>query len=246
LSHPGNVEMTWLIARRAALEAMQDRLSLLMGFAFAVLVPTLLVVVEVRSVAPGASRTDPAFAAGLAFNLLVVGLLPTVSAVGIASGQFAGEKERGILTPLLASPASNLAIFGGKVLGAILPTLAYSTVAEVVYLVGLAVTLGPAELLQLPVAQSVTMVALVPLVTCFAAIISSLISSRVRTFNAAQQLGGLFLMPVWGIVIALAANLMDLGPLGLIGAVLGLLLLDVVLTVAAATTWRREEVLSHS
>ena len=53
-----------------------------------------------------------------------------MAAVGIASGQFAGEKERGILTPLLASPASNVAIFGGKVLGAIIPPLSYSLVAE--------------------------------------------------------------------------------------------------------------------
>jgi ABC-2 type transport system permease protein len=239
--------MTWLIARRAAVEALQDRLSLLMGFGFAVVVPILLDIVEVRALGAGvASAADPGLGAALAFNLLVVGLLPTVSAVGIASGQFAGEKERGILTPLLATPASNLAIFGGKVLGAIIPTLAYSIVAEVVYVLGLGVLLGPAELLLLPVPLSLALVALVPLVTCFAAIVSSLISSRVRTFNAAQQLGGLFLMPVWGIVIGLAANLMDWGPAGLAGAVLGLLAVDVALTVAAAATWRREEVLSHS
>jgi ABC-type Na+ efflux pump permease subunit len=246
LNQPGDASMTWLIARRAAVEALQDRLSLVMGFGFAVLVPILLVIVEVRSFEPGRASGDPLFAAALAFNLLVVGLLPTVSAVGIAAGQFAGEKERGILTPLLASPASNLAIFGGKVLGAILPALAYSTCAEVVYLAGLGVALGPAELLLLPLPLGLTMVALVPLVTCFAAIVSSLISSRVRTFNAAQQLGGLFLMPVWGVVIGLAANLMDWGPAGLLGAVLGLLLVDLALTVLAAATWRREEVLSHS
>ena len=240
------MQMTWLIARRAAVEALQDRLSLMMGFGFAVLVPILLVTVEVRSLEPGGASGDPAFAPALAFNLLLVGLLPTVSAVGIASGQFAGEKERGILTPLLASPASNFAIFGGKVLGAILPAQAYSTVAEIVYIVGVTVALGPAKLSLLPIPLSLTMVALVPLVTCFAATVSSLISSRVRTFNAAQQLGGLLLMPVWGIVIGLAANLMDWGPAGLLGAVLGLLLVDLVLTAVAAATWRREEVLSHS
>jgi ABC-type Na+ efflux pump permease subunit len=243
----GDIHMMWLIAWRAAVEALQDRLSLMMGFGFAVLVPTLLVIVEVRALAPSTgSHADPVFTAGLAFNLLIVGLLPTVSAVGIASGQFAGEKERGILTPLLASPASNIAIFGGKVLGAILPAQAYSTAAEVVYLIGLGAAFGPAELGQLPLALSLTMVALVPLVTCFAAIVSSLISSRVRTFNAAQQLGGLCLMPLWGIVIGLAANLMDWGPTGLLGAVLGLLLVDVVLTLLAAATWRREEVLARA
>ena len=136
---PGDLQMTWLIARRAAVEAFQDRLSFLMGVGFAVVVPILLVVVEVRSLV---QTTDPAYAAALAFNLLLVGLLPTVSAVGIASGQFAGEKERGILTPLLASPASNVAIFGGKVLGAIIPPLSYSLVAEAVYVLGLGALLA--------------------------------------------------------------------------------------------------------
>ncbi|MGI9148972.1 MAG: ATP-binding cassette domain-containing protein [Chloroflexota bacterium] len=246
-SLPGDAQMTWLIARRAAVEALCDRLSLAMGFGFAVLVPILLVVVVVRSLElSAASRADPVFETSLAFNLLIVGLLPTVSAVGIASGQFAGEKERGILTPLLASPASNLAIFGGKVLGAILPAVAYSTVAEVVYVVGLGAALGPAAVSRLPVPLSLTLVALVPLVTCFAAIVSSLISSRVRTFNAAQQLGGLFLMPVWGIVISLAANLTNWGPAGLVAAVLGLGLIDLAMTVVGAATWRREEVLSSA
>jgi ABC-type Na+ efflux pump permease subunit len=244
---PSDIEMTWLIARRAAVEALQDRLSLLMGIGFAVVVPILLVVVEVRSaITTAATGGDHALGATLAFNLLIVGLLPTVSAVGIASGQFAGEKERGILTPLLASPASNLAIFAGKVLGAIIPPLAYSTVAEVVYLLGLGVLFGPAELGLLPVPLSLAMVALVPLVTCFAASVSSLISSRVRTYNAAQQLGGLVLMPVWGIVLVLAADLLDWGPAGLLGAVGSLLVIDVAVTVVAAATWRREEVLSQS
>jgi len=236
--------MTLLIARRAAAEAFQDRLSFLMGVAFAVLVPILVVVFEVRSAV--SNTTSEALGGALAFNLLIVGLLPTVSAVGIASGQFAGEKERGILTPLLASPASNVAIFGGKVLGAVIPPLSYAVVAEVVYLLGLAALVGPAELRLLPLPLSLTMVALVPLVTCFAATVSSLISSRVRTYNAAQQLGSLVLMPVWGVVIALAADLLSWGPIGLLAAVVALLLLDVALTVAAAATWRREEVLSHS
>jgi len=247
LACPGDAQMTWLIARRAAAEAFQDRLSMLMGVGFAVVVPILLVVVAVRSLTSSfPNRDDPALGAALAFNLLVVGLLPTVSAVGIAAGQFAGEKERGILTPLLASPASNVAIFGGKVLGAIIPPLTYSIVAEAVYVLGLAVFFGPAELGLLPLAPSLALVALVPLVTCFAASVSSLISSRVRTYNAAQQLGGLVLMPVWGILVALGADLLDWGPAGLLGAVLGLLLVDVTLTVVSAATWGREEVLSHT
>jgi ABC-type Na+ efflux pump permease subunit len=190
----------------------------------------------------------PAGRAGLgataATYVLVVGVLPAFSAVGIAAGQFAGERERGVLAPLLASPASNLAVFGGKVLGSILPPLAYAAAAEVVYAAALAVAFGPAAFGRLPLALAAVVVALVPAVTCFAAVLSSLISSRVRTFNAAQQLGGLALMPVWGLLFALANRLADWGPGALAVATLGLLALDAVAAVLAAATWRREEVLA--
>jgi ABC-type Na+ efflux pump permease subunit len=240
---PGDVAMTWLIARRAAVEALRDRLTLLMSVFFAIVLPIGLLVLAVLPLAgDGQASLDGL----LAFYLLLVGLMPAVSAVGIAAGQFAGEKERGILTPLLASPASNVAIFGGKVLGAIIPPMLYAILAEAVYLLGIAVLLGPARLLLLPLWLSLTMAALVPAVTCFAAIVSSLISSRVRTYNAAQQIGGLVLMPVWGVILGLAIKLQEWGPAALVSAVAGLLLVDISLTVVAAVTWRREEVLSHT
>jgi ABC-type Na+ efflux pump permease subunit len=176
---------------------------------------------------------------------LVVGVLPAFSAAGIAAGQFAGEKERGVLTPLLVSPASNLAIVMGKVLGAIIPALAYAGLAEAVYLAGVTVLLGPAALRLLPPSVAVATVLLVPAVTCFAAVVASLISSRVDTFNAAQQLGGLVLMPVWGLVFAAAARLQDWGPVTLFAAAAGLLLVDAIIAVLAAATWRREEVLAQ-
>jgi ABC-type Na+ efflux pump permease subunit len=242
MSHrpPGDLEMTWLIARRAAIEALQDRLSLLMGLGFALVLPILLVAAVIRPL-----RSEPALGDMLAFYLLLVGLLPTISATGIASGQFAGEKERGVLTPLLASPASNVAIFGGKILGAIIPSLVYAVVADGVYVVGLAVVLGPAELRLLPLPLSLTMIALVPAVACFAASVASLISSRVRTFNAAQQIGGLVLMPVLTAVFAVAAMLSEWGPVGMVGVLAALVLVDLGLTILGAATWRREEVLAQ-
>lgn len=57
-----------------------------------------------------------------------------------------------------------------------------------------------------------------------------------RTFNAAQQLGGLVLLPLWGALFSLAFKLGEWGPGALAAAVAGLL---------AAATWRREEVLGQ-
>jgi ABC-2 type transport system permease protein len=165
--------------------------------------------------------------------------------VGIAAGQFAGERERGVLTPLLASPASNLAIFGGKVLGSVLPPVLYSIIAETIYVSGVAVVLGVDGLAMLPLGLATALVLLVPLATCLAATIATLVSARVRTYNAAQQIAGILLIPMWGGLFGLAFRLQEWGNLGLVAALFGLLLVDVALIAVAARTWRREEVLSQ-
>ena len=235
----------WLIGRRAALESLRDRMTLLMSVFFAVVLPLGLLIFVLRPIVADGTVDEATLGDMLMFYLLMVGLAPAVSAVGIAAGQFAGEKERGILTPLLASPASNLAIFGGKVLGAIMPPLGYAAVGELVYVAGIAGLLGPTQLQMIPIALGLAMVCLVPEVTALAAIVASLISSRARTFNAAQQLAGLVLIPVWGVVLSLAARLSDWGAVGLIAVLGGILVLDVVLVIVAAARWRREEVLSR-
>ena len=241
---PGDPIMTWLIAQRAALESLRDPFSLLLGLIFAVGVPLALLVL---AIGPTADHDASGSTAGALFNtyVLVVGVLPAFSAVGIAAGQFAGEKERGLLTPLLASPASNVAIFVGKVLGAIIPPLVYAAVAEAVYFVGAGVLAGSGVVGRVSPSLTVATLLLVPAVACFAAVVASLISSRVRSFNAAQQLSGLALMPVWAATFGLATHAQEWEPLALYGAVAVLLLVDAALMVLAGSTWRREEVLAQ-
>jgi ABC-type Na+ efflux pump permease subunit len=238
---PADLRLLLLIARRAALESLRDRMTLIMSLFFAVAFPSFLVLTVLR---PLVGSQDQAVGDGMAIYFLIIGLMPTTSAVGIASGQFAGEKEQGSLAPLLASPASNLAIYGGKVLGAIIPGMLFSVVAEGVYLTGLVVTLGADKLRLLPPSLSLTMLALVPIVALFAATMASLVSSRVRTFNTAQQVSGLVLLPLWAVVFGVAVKLRTWGAWSLIALVLALLAIDIGLTIFAATTWRREEVLA--
>ena len=234
--------MLWLIARRAAMESLNDRLTRLMNVFFALVAPVVLLVLVIK---PLQTAAPELIATVLPFYVLVIGMLPAVGAVGIAAGQFAGETERGVLTPLLASPASNLAIFGGKVLGSVLPPVLYSAIAEAIYIGGIAVLLGPEQLALVPPPLSVAMLLLVPSATCLAAIVGALVSSRVRTYNSAQQIAGILLVPLWAVLFGVAFRLEGWGNLGLAVVVGGLVLLDVVLIVIAARTWQREEVLSQ-
>jgi ABC-type Na+ efflux pump permease subunit len=117
-------------------------------------------------------------------------------------------------------------------------------VAELTYLLCVALLLGGDALRLLPVGISLAMIALVPATSLFAAIVASLISSRVRTFNTAQQISGLALIPLWAVVIGLSFKLQDWGTLAVVAFVAGLFIIDAALTLTAANTWRREEVLS--
>lgn len=244
---PGDLRSLLLIARRGATESLRDRMTVLLSFCLVLVFPVFIVLTTVRpAVGAGAEGgREGAPGRSLAIALLMVGLLPSAAAVGVASGQFAGEQETGSLTPLLAAPAANVAIFGGKVLGAIGPALLFATVAEGVYLGALAATTGAGTLRLLPPGLSLAMVALVPAAALCAATLASLISSRVRTYNAAQQISGLVLLPLWGTLVSLALKLEDWGPWALLGAVVCLLLVDVALVLLGAATWRREEVLAR-
>jgi ABC-2 type transport system permease protein len=244
LIQPGELHTLLLIARRGAIESLRDRMTLILSLFFAFVFPIAMVLVVVRPVADSPdAETTLGFLIALYF--LLVGLLPSSAAIGSACGQFAGEKEQGNLTPLLASPASNIAIFGGKVLGAALPALFFSVVAELAYLGTMTVVVGPARLRLIPVALAIAMLALVPIVTTCAATVASLVSSRVRTFNAAQQISGLLTVPIWVLIIGLAVKLQDWGVPLLIATVVGLAALDIILVVISARTWRREEVLAQ-
>lgn len=242
---PAEPRVLLLIARRGAIEALRDRMTLLMSLFFALVFPVFLVISTILPmVGRDTASHESTLASVLAVYLLIIGLMPTTAAVGIAAGQFAGEKEQGNLTPLLASPASNLAIFGGKVVGAIVPAIIFSVVAELTYVLSVLLIAGGHTLSLLSVGMALPMVALVPATALFAATVASLISSRVRTFNTAQQVSGLVLFPLWGIIIGLGYKLQDWGSLALIVMFVGLFAVDVVLAVVAAATWRREEVLA--
>lgn len=241
---PGDLRMSWIIAWRATLEALHDRMTLSVSTVFALVVPILVVLLLVR---PDAARlADPAaVGTSLAIYLLAVGLMPSSGSVGIASGLFAGEREHGNLLPLLASPASNRAIFAGKVLGAVLPALLYAGIAEVSYLAEIGLFFGVSTLQLLPLALSLAMLALVPADALLGAAVASLVSSRVRTYQSAQMISGLALYPLMAALFGLLLLARYWGPWALAGAVALVFVVDAVLIVFGAATWQREEVMAR-
>lgn len=243
---PSDASVLWRIARRGALESLRDRTTLLMGLIFTLALPLGMVLGIIRPLAEEhTAGAQEAVGTVIALYLLLAGLLPSNAAVGIAAGGFAGEKEKGNLTPLLASPASNLAIFGGKILAAVLPALLFSTIGEALYLLEIALFVGANWLALLPPVLTLSMVALVPAFSVLGATVASLISSRVRTFNAAQNISSLLVTPVTVVLFTITLQISAWGSVALIVSVAAIIALDLALIWLGATTWRREEVLAR-
>jgi ABC-2 type transport system permease protein len=239
------LQITWLIARRQMLEAIQDKSTLMMSGIFLIL-QTVLVLISVGPALQDHTQAGLSKAGFLmAFYLLFVGLMPATPAIGIASGVFAGDKERGCLTPLLVTPASNTAILAGKVLGAVLPALAYAVMGILVYFAEIVLLYGPATLALLPTGLSILIVLLIPGIVLFGTALASVISSRVRTFQSAQNFSSLILVVLW---IGLFGLLFLQGILGLWAfavAVVGVYMVAILFIVLSAVTWRREEVMAR-
>lgn len=238
---PSERRTTWIIARRAAIESVHDRMTLIFSATMALVLPFLIVLLVIR---PQATH-NAGLGTLLAVYLLIAGLLPSNGSIGVAAGVFAGEKEQGNLAPLLATPASNRAIFGGKVLGAVLPALLYAVIAEVCYLTEVTLLVGADKLRLLPPALSLAMIALVPTYAVLGAAVASLISSRVRTYQSAQTLSSLALLPIMGALFGLAFAMQKWGVWLLLIAVVLIIALDALLIMLGAATWRREEVMAQ-
>ena len=173
--------------------------------------------------------------------------VPVMVASVIAADSFAGEKERGTIEALLHTPTTDAELFTGKALGAVVPAVAvsvigalmYGVVADRVAAATIGVSLFPNVLwtvLALWVAPAVAILGLATMVV---------VSSRVSTFQAAAQTGGLIALPLVALVIGQfgGAILLDTRDLVLIGA--ALFAVDGVIVAAGARTFNRDRVLSR-
>jgi ABC-2 type transport system permease protein len=131
----------------------------------------------------------------LAPLLLVLPLM--VSAV-LAADTFAGEKERRTLEGLLHLPIADRDLFTAKVLGAFLPALAISWGGGLTYAVVSNLAAWPATgRLILPFAQWVVMLLwIAPAVALLSLSLLVLVSSRAKTTQEANQLGGAVILPL--------------------------------------------------
>lgn len=199
---------------------------------------------------PGTEElTSQGQAAYIATVYLLAGfflIIPTMVAVVLAANSFAGEKERHTLEGVLYTPVTDTALVVGKILGAVLPAVVVAWVCFGVYAILV-------NLLGNPLVGHwyfptlnwwVMMLLLVPAVATFVTACVVWVSARVGTYQSANSIAGLAVLPLILLVVGQATGVMILGPalFAVIGVVL--VVLDVLMMRWIIATFDREKVVA--
>lgn len=237
---------SWVIARKdfAVFWTKKSILSTLVAFPLGIGIglPTVLWLVQ-RKEAVSFAQLTPLFDAFLFF--FVVGTV--VISNTLAAYSIAGEKTEKSLEPLLATPTSDAEILLGKILAAFAPTLVATLLGALVFM-GYIDALSRSQLgyLYFPDwSAAILLLLTMPLACLYSVEAGVLISSRVADVRAAQQAGGLLVLPFAGIYVATEIGAFTLSTDSVLALSGVLALIDLALFFAARATFRREEILTR-
>lgn len=174
-------------------------------------------------------------------------VMPVFVPILISSHAVAGEKEKRTLEPLLSSPITPLELVIGKSLASLIPSVAVCFIAFALLCVGVDAVAWPlTRSLVLPNAMwTFGVFVIAPLFAFFGNGVAVLISARVGDSRLAQQLSGLFVLPLVGLAAGQFAGFLHAGAgyYALLGVVV--LLLDVFILFAARRLFDRERLMTR-
>lgn len=137
------------------------------------------------------------------FILISIFLMVTIINSMVTSvSSFVGEKERGTLETLLFSPITIKELFVAKVCASFLPSLLLTYLTYIIAFTVLNLTNYPkfGYLLMVNDMWLVLLLFMIPMIVLFNVLLNVFISSKVKTFQEAQQFGGLLILPMIGVI----------------------------------------------
>ncbi len=174
-------------------------------------------------------------------------MMPVFVPILISSHAVAGEKEKRTLEPLLSSPVTPLELVIGKSLASLIPSVSVCLLAFVCLCIGVDLVAWPlAHSFILPNAMwTFGVLIIAPLFAFFGNGVAVLISARVGDSRLAQQLSGLFVLPLVGLAAGQFGGVLKAGPeyYALIGGIV--LVLDIGILFSARRLFDRERLMAR-
>ena len=256
--------IVWTILRREWMEILRNRLLL-----STILVPPILLTVapiilagavgnralppelavQIVSQKPEWASFTPAELAGafavqqfLVFFLLMPAYIP----LSIATFSIIGEKQSRSLEPVLAAPIRTVELLAGKAIAALVPGVLAGWMTYLVF-VGLAsLVYGSALFGVVSDASWLAGVFLLgPAVGLSSVVAGVIVSARVNDPRVAQQIGGVIIVPIVGLVLVQATGTLLVGPLGYVVMTLVVLLVSLEGLRVGVRLFDREAILTR-
>ncbi|MEJ2208600.1 MAG: stage II sporulation protein M [Anaerolineae bacterium] len=237
-----SLRTTWIIARRELRDTFRDWRIVLPIVVLTLIFPwlmnwtaqTAVEFVEQRQASIIGERLIP-------FLLMIVGFFPISFSLVIALETFVGEKERRSIEPLLSMPISDLELYLGKMISAIVPPLVGSMLGISVYLVGLHLSID-----YTPPLEVFVQIWLLNIVTALVMVSGAVVvSSQTTSVRAANLLASFIIIPM-ALLIQGESVVMFWGNYDALWVILaGLLVVMAILVRMGVKTFNREEILGR-
>lgn len=174
-------------------------------------------------------------------------VLPMMLASIIGADSFAGEKERKTLEALLYTPATDLELFVGKTLAAVVPAIALSLGSFLLYIgVVNAASWTLMGRIWFPTPQWWPLMFWVtPAVATLGIATTVLVSSRVSTFMEANQIGGVLVILILGLIAGQATGVLFLSTWVAMGVGLVFWILAIGLVSLAVRSFSRSDLIAR-
>ena len=179
--------------------------------------------------------------------ILLFMMVPLIIPMTIASYSIVGEKTTRTLEPLLATPVSTIEILIGKGLAGVIPAVLATWAGYLIY-AGAAFVMVSNRAVVSKLFDPLWMLAIFvvgPLLSLMGVSISVMISSRVNDPRVAEQISGIFVLPVVGLFIGQMSGLILINEQFILWIAAGLLILDAILFYFAIQVFQRETILSR-
>jgi ABC-2 type transport system permease protein len=198
---------------------------------------------------PQMAHLDPKTGAIVLMNdqyMFYLLLIPMALPVYMAAYSIIGEKEARSLEPLLATPISTAELLVGKTIAAVTPAVILAWLSFLLTAVGMYAIASPVvfEYLVRPV-WTLSMAIQAPLFALLSTSSGVIASSRMNDPRAAQQVTGLFVVPVIGLSMLVLMGRLYLSLDLLIWATVAMVAVNVGVLWLAVKLFRRETILTR-
>ena len=179
--------------------------------------------------------------------LLLFLLMPLLIPLSIAAYSIIGEKETRSLEPLLATPISTLELLLGKSIAAVLPAILTTWLAYALFFAGARFVIASDRVYArlLDPTWLLAMLIVAPLLSLLSVSLAVMISSRVNDARAAQQIGGMIVIPLVALGVGQTVGLVFLNAVTFMVGALLIALIDVAVLYIGTQLFQRETILTR-